>query len=449
MAPSPDKGKVATYDPAPRTEHYEFGGGLGALGVTLAVPFFTYWLAFACTADQCPPWPMRKLVAFHSNGLKAMQDPTWWESLWDWEAAGVYLAWYFWTVACALALPGKEIEGVKLRNGKKLKYTMNAFSTMMVTLFGIAAWTYKFGPSALLYIPNHWAQLISAALAWSAFLATFVYYQSYIGEQMLALGGNTPNPFYNASLAFRSPPWFIGRGLNPRLGDFDIKAFNEMRPGLILWIVIDLSMVAYQYSTIARVTDSMILTVAFHSWYVLDAEFNEPAILTTMDITTDGFGFMLSVGDLLWVPFTYSYTAYYLAFHPKDIGLSGCAGVLAVQLVGYWIFRSSNNEKNEFRSGRNPKNLTSMQTERGTRLLTSGWWGMSRHPNYLGDWIMAWAWCLPCGFSTPLPYFYPVYFGILLAHRQTRDDEACAKKYKKDWETYKRLVPWRIIPYVY
>jgi delta14-sterol reductase len=171
-----------------------------------------------------------------------------------------------------------------------------------------------------------------------------------------------------------------------------------MRPGLILWIVIDLSMVAYQYSTIGRVTDSMILTVAFHSWYVLDAEFNEvrlvlqlstsrqlvadavssfqPAILTTMvrmsapvvhrgailtcltsaqDITTDGFGFMLSVGDLLWVPFTYSYTAYYLAFHPKDIGLSGCAGVLAVQLVGYWIFRSSNNEKNEFRSGRNPK----------------------------------------------------------------------------------------------
>jgi delta14-sterol reductase len=96
---------------------------------------------------------------------------------------------------------------------------------MMVTLGCIAAWTYKFGPGALLYIPNHWPQLISAALAWSAFLvrslplrashdstdpavlqATFVYYQSYIGTQMLALGGNTPNPFYNASLVFRSPP---------------------------------------------------------------------------------------------------------------------------------------------------------------------------------------------------------------------------------------------------
>jgi delta14-sterol reductase len=31
-----------------------------------------------------------------------------------------------------------------------------------------------------------------------------------------------------------------------------------------------------------------------------------------------------------------------------------------------------------------------MDTKRGTRLLTSGWWGFSRHPNYLGDWLMAW-----------------------------------------------------------
>lgn len=57
-----------------------------------------------------------------------MRDPAWWESLWSWEAAGVYLAWYFWTVACALALPGKEVEGVELRNGKKLTYTMNGES---------------------------------------------------------------------------------------------------------------------------------------------------------------------------------------------------------------------------------------------------------------------------------------------------------------------------------
>lgn len=39
---------------------------------------------------------------------------------------------------------------------------------------------------------------------------------------------------------------------------------------------------------------------------MVDALFHEKAILTTMDITTDGFGFMLVFGDLAWVPFTYS-----------------------------------------------------------------------------------------------------------------------------------------------
>ncbi|GAA5966699.1 hypothetical protein JCM21900_002851 [Sporobolomyces salmonicolor] len=439
--PSSAKPVPSTYVAVPQSLQYEFGGPVGALFVSLSVPFFTYWLAFACTETQCPPWPLDKLIAFHLDGIDSMRnDEAWWESLWSWEAAAVYGAWYAWTVACWYVLPGKEVEGAEMRNGKKLTYKMNAFATMMLTLALLGLWTYKRGLGLLLYIPHHWPQLISAALVMSYVQAMFVFFQSYIGEQMLALGGNTSNAFYN---------WFIGRGLNPRLGSFDIKSFNEMRPGLILWVIIDLAMVAFQYERIGRVTDSMILTVAFHTFYVLDAEFNEPAILTTMDITTDGFGFMLSVGDLLWVPFTYSYTAYYLAQHPKDIGTLGCVGVLLVQLVGYWIFRGANNEKNEFRQGRNPKNLTSFQTERGTRLLTSGWWGRSRHPNYLGDWIMAWAWCLPCGFTSPLPYFYVIYFAILLVHRQQRDDEACAHKYKKDWETYKKLVPSRIIPYIY
>jgi delta14-sterol reductase len=44
------------------------------------------------------------------------------------------------------------------------------------------------------------------------------------------------------------------------------------------------------------------------------------------------------------------------------------------------------------------------------------------------------AWCLPTGFEAPLTYFYLIYFIILLLHRQIRDDEACKKKYGKDWD---------------
>jgi len=168
-----------------------------------------------------------------------------------------------------------------------------------------------------------------------------------------------------------------------------------------------------------------------------------------MDITTDGFGFMLSVGDLTWVPFVYSLQARFLVFRQVELGPVWTAVIVLVNLLGYYIFRGANGEKNDFRNGLNPKNLKWMPTERGTKLLISGWWGLSRHPNYLGDLVMALAWSLPTGFETPITYFYVMYFAVLLIHRQIRDDEMCEKKYGKDWHKYTELVPYRIIPYVY
>ena len=42
----------------------------------------------------------------------------------------------------------------------------------------------------------------------------------------------------------------------------------------------------------------------------------QEAILTTMDIVHDGFGFMLAFGDVAWVPFLYSLQARYALEHP-------------------------------------------------------------------------------------------------------------------------------------
>ena len=58
-------------------------------------------------------------------------------------------------------------------------------------------------------------------------------------------------------------------------------------------------------------------TLRLQGLYVLDALWCERAILTTMDITSDGFGFMLAFGDLAWVPFTYTLQARYLVDHPQ------------------------------------------------------------------------------------------------------------------------------------
>lgn len=74
-----------------------------------------------------------------------------------------------------------------------------------------------------------------------------------------------------------------------------------------------------------------------------------------MDITTDGFGFMLAVGDLAWVPFVYSLQARYLAFNHIELGPFWTCVIFGIHGLGYWVFRGSNSEKNDFRNGKNPK----------------------------------------------------------------------------------------------
>ena len=68
---------------------------------------------------------------------------------------------------------------------------------------------------------------------------------------------------------------------------------------------------------LGRVTPALWLVTIFQAVYVVDAIWMEPAILTTMDITSDGFGFMLAFGNLAWLPFIYSTQARYLVDFPQ------------------------------------------------------------------------------------------------------------------------------------
>ena len=55
----------------------------------------------------------------------------------------------------------------------------------------------------------------------------------------------------------------------------------------------------------------------------MDSLWLESHILTTMDITSDGLGFMLTFGNMAWLPFTYSLQARYLVDHPQ-VTLATC-----------------------------------------------------------------------------------------------------------------------------
>ncbi|PWY80592.1 ERG4/ERG24 ergosterol biosynthesis protein [Aspergillus heteromorphus CBS 117.55] len=368
-------------------------------------------------------------------------------------------------------------------------YRQNAFSVSLVLLAICAVGTYIQGADFSLwtYIADHYVQLLTSNVLISYALSTYLYIRSfgvntkYPNNDLreLADGGNTENFIYD---------FFIGRELNPRItlplfGEVDIKTWCEVYPGLTGWILLDLAFIAKQYRTYGYVSDSIVFITFFQAFYVLNGQYNEAGVLTMIDITTDGMGFMLSFGDLVWVPFLYSTQCRYLSVYPLQLGWVNIAVVSAVFALGLYIFRAANNQKHVFRTQPSVAGMSYIQTKRGTRLLTAGWWGMSRHINYFGDWMQALPFSLPTGLAgyVILPagnilaashsftmldgrevvqgeargwgivftYFYVLYFAILLIHRERRDDVMCAVKYGEDWETYKRTVRWRILPWIY
>jgi delta14-sterol reductase len=160
-------------------------------------------------------------------------------------------------------------------------------------------------------------------------------------------------------------------------------------------------------------------------------------------------GMMLAFGDLTWVPFTYSLQSRYLVHHDPLLSHVTLCFIVGVKILGYTAFRGSNGEKDRFRTNPNDptvQHLETITTKTGRKLLISGWWGMARKINYSADWLMGLSWCAVCGIGSIIPYFYSIYFAILLIHRAWRDDHACHDKYGASWLLYKKKVPYVFIP---
>ena len=109
------------------------------------------------------------------------------------------------------------------------------------------------------FINKNYVGLVSSNLLISFLLAVYVYVRSFEVKRgnkelrELAAGGHTGNIIYD---------WFIGRELNPRItlpfaGEVDIKAWMELRPGMLGWLILDLAFMAKQYKSYGYVTDSM------------------------------------------------------------------------------------------------------------------------------------------------------------------------------------------------
>ncbi|KAF4459222.1 Delta(14)-sterol reductase [Fusarium albosuccineum] len=473
---------------------YEFGGPIGAAGIVFGLPVLMNVLFLGCNdLSGCPapalldpstltwqtlkeqiPWPEDGIYGFAS-----------------WKATGWLLAYYLLSLVLYRVLPAKEVLGTKLReSGRPLKYRFNAFHATVVQLAACAVGTYIYGAEfpVWTFITDNYLQLLTGNIILAYIISIYVYVVSFSVTpgnselRELAKGGHTGNLIYD---------FFIGRELNPRvtlplIGEVDIKAWLEMRPGLTGWALLDCAFIAKQYRTYGYVSDSIVVIALVQSYYVLEGQYAEAGILGMMDIITDGMGFMLSFGDIVWVPFLYSTQCRYLSVYPVHLGWTKVGVIGSVFATGLYIFRAANSQKNLFRTNPNDPafaNMTYIQTKRGTRLLTGGWWGMARHINYFGDWLQSLPFCLPTGIAgyAILPagtaitgvgitkmlagrvvsqegvagwgmlftYFYSAWFAFMLIHREGRDDAACAEKYGDDWVKYKQTVRWRILPGIY
>lgn len=249
----------------------------------------------------------------------------------------------------------------------------------------------------------------------------------------------------------------MGTGHNPRVppgGAFDLKLFCEARPGLIFWMLLNAGFAVAQYQRYGFVSTAMGLVLGMQLLYIIDYFWHESAILSTMDIRHERFGYMLAFGDLVWVPMTYSLQAHYLIHHVHDLPVVAAVAIAALNFVGYAIFRTVNLQKHRFRANPDGARIWGrpaeyLETQAGSKLLVSGFWGWSRHFNYVGDILMAVSWSLPCLFGSLVPWFYPIYFTILLIHRERRDHRLCSAKYGEDWDRYCKKVPYRIVPGLY
>ncbi|XP_021341749.1 lamin-B receptor-like isoform X2 [Mizuhopecten yessoensis] len=300
--------------------------------------------------------------------------------------------------------------------------------------------------------PGGWLDLRAAAIFLGWLGAQFVLY-------LLPFGGpielGTPTKDTGRKLAYRLNEstyynWFIGAELNPRFGFLDLKLVL-FRSSIIGWMIFNWVNVVDAFET-GHLTPSLLLVSSLQLVYVLDTFWFEAGTLVSRDIIYEALGFNL-LTLFLMIPFTFCVQTRYLATTGFTLPWYCLIAIISLNVTGYWILRGSNSEKNNFR--RNPKdpafaNYQTLPTQvKGKNLLVSGWWGMSRHPNYFGDIIINFSFALPTGFGCFLPYLNPLFLVMMLVDRERIDGEECRQRYGEAWDKYCEKVKYRIIPCVY
>jgi protein-S-isoprenylcysteine O-methyltransferase Ste14 len=208
----------------------------------------------------------------------------------------------------------------------------------------------------------------------------------------------------------------------------------------------------FQYGN--QASAGIFLSTALLTYFIVDYLIFEEVHLYTYDLFAERVGFKLGWGCIVFYPFFYSIFLWSTVERP-DPHTSPLLLVIYVLIffAGWVLSRGANLQKYHFK--RNPEQAflgikPETITDNNKSLLVNGFWGVSRHINYLGEILMASGIILCTGYPGLIwPWLYPLYYVMLLVFRQNDDNKRCALKYGDLWKTYKEKVPWRIIPFIY
>ncbi len=337
-----------------------------------------------------------------------------------------------------LAIPARKTRGyvVNDRTGEVLNYRINGKFVLIVS---IVVW-FLLGycnvvPYTWLY-ETRWEGLVGACVIGLVFSFVIVLRQPSTGK------------------AFLADLWF-GRKKNPQLGDgfVDAKLWLYL-VGVVLLQLNVLSCAAYQLTTAASVNVGFLVGCAMLTWFCFDYLIFEKIHLWTYDFIAERVGFKLGFGCLTFYPYFYAVALWFTASLPGPgypVWLICLFCVLF--LVGWTLTRGANMQKYFFKTRPGRKFLwiapEALSDGRHT-LLVNGFWGASRHINYLGEIVQALAIALVVGYPWVwMVWLYPVYYIGLLFSRQADDNKVCRAKYGELWDEYTAKVKYKIIPFVY
>lgn len=254
--------------------------------------------------------------------------------------------------------------------------------------------------------------------------------------------------------SFFADLWF-GRVKDSQIKDglIDAKMWFYLIGAVTLQLNV-LSSAAYHIINVENINYGFLLCCAMLTWFCFDYMIFEKIHLWTYDFIAERVGFKLGFGCLAFYPYFYSIAIWFTADLP-DPGYPVFITVLfgALFLLGWTLTRGANMQKYFFKTAPEKKFLwikPEILSDGKNRLLVNGYWGASRHINYLGEIIQAIAIAMAAGyFGVWQVWLYPAYYIALMFTRQADDNKVCKAKYGELWDQYTEKVKYKIIPFIY